>query len=179
LKVIIAENSGVCFGVKRALNLLEESAQKGENEKTTVVMLGPLIHNPRVVKEYSSKGVEVCTISTVPQNSIVVIRSHGITSFDEESLHNIDNLEVVDTTCPYVLRIHRLVEKMSSSGYVLIVLGDKDHSEVQGITSRIKGEFLVIHPNEILTEWDEIEKFIEKKQPGFCCPQAPLKPINQ
>lgn len=178
MKVIVAENSGVCFGVRRALDLLEESVKKADDEKRKAVMLGPLIHNPRVVENYAAKGVEVKDIETVPQNSIVIVRSHGITASAENTLEKIAGIDVVDTTCPYVKRIHQLVEKKSSSGYAVIVLGDRDHSEVQGITSRIRGQFIVVSPAEITEKWSEIEKFINEHNRMYCVAQTTSRPSN-
>ncbi|HSW61566.1 MAG TPA: 4-hydroxy-3-methylbut-2-enyl diphosphate reductase [bacterium] len=176
--MIVAENSGVCFGVRRALDLLEESVKKAEREKRKAVMLGPLIHNPRVVEKYAVKGVEVRDIGNIPEGCIVVVRSHGITLDAETVLQKIQGLAIVDTTCPYVQRIHQLVEKKSSGGYAVIVLGDRDHSEVQGITSRIKGDFLVVSPSEISEKWSEIEKFITYHKKIYCVAQTTSRPAN-
>ncbi|HQI05105.1 MAG TPA: 4-hydroxy-3-methylbut-2-enyl diphosphate reductase [bacterium] len=178
MKVIVAENSGVCFGVRRALDLLEESVKTAELEKRKAVMLGPLIHNPRVVEHYASIGVEVRDTENIPESCIVVVRSHGITLDAENKLGKIQGLTVVDTTCPYVKRIHQLVEKKSSGGYAVIVMGDKDHSEVQGITSRIKGHFLVVSPAEVLQKWSEVEGFITEHKKIYCVAQTTSRPAN-
>jgi 4-hydroxy-3-methylbut-2-enyl diphosphate reductase len=174
--VIVAENSGVCFGVRRALDLLEESVKTADKEKRKAVMLGPLIHNPRVVKEYASRGVDVKEIGEIPENSIVVVRSHGITVQVEELLENIAGITAVDTTCPYVKRIQQIVEKKSSDGYAVIVMGDRDHSEVQGITSRIKGPFLIVSPAETSEKWSEIETFIILHKKVYAVAQTTSRP---
>jgi 4-hydroxy-3-methylbut-2-en-1-yl diphosphate reductase len=174
--VIVAENSGVCFGVRRALDLLEESVNKADAEKRKAVMLGPLIHNPRVVEDYAERGVDVREIGEIPENSIVVVRSHGITVQVEELLENIAGISVVDTTCPYVKRIHQIVEKKSFGGYAVIILGDRDHSEVQGITSRIKGPFIVISPSEVSEKQEQIEKFISEHRKIYAAAQTTSRP---
>ncbi|MGI6395450.1 MAG: 4-hydroxy-3-methylbut-2-enyl diphosphate reductase [bacterium] len=176
MKVIVAENSGVCFGVRRALELLEKSVKSAEEEKKKAVMLGPLIHNPRVVEKYRIRGVEVKDIENIPSESVVIIRSHGITLNAEKKLNEIKGLSVVDTTCPYVQRIHKLIEKKSHDGFAVVVMGDEEHSEVRGITSRIKGGFFVVSPTEINEKWDDLEKFIAENKKIYCVAQTTTRP---
>jgi len=178
MKVIVAEYSGVCFGVRRALDLLEESVEKATENGAKVVMLGPLIHNPRVVEGYSQKGVEVTDIASVPSIGVVVVRSHGITQQVEDALYKNKDLEVVDTTCPYVKRIHQLVEKKSSQGIAIVVMGDESHSEVEGITSRIKGPYLVISPDLTRESVSGLETFLENHERVFVVAQTTSRPSS-
>ncbi len=148
-KVVVAQYAGVCFGVRRALELLEKALEEGRSQNRPVVMLGPLIHNPRVIGQYAAAGVHTVAAIDTKDNEIAVIRSHGITGEEESLLAGKKNLTIVDTTCPFVKKIHRIVREYSQKGFAVAVLGDAAHSEVQGITSRITGPYAVIHPKEI------------------------------
>lgn len=144
-EVIVAEFSGICFGVKRAISLLDRACKEDDNRK--VSMLGPLIHNPRLIEDYKAKGVDVVNIDQVFDDSVVVVRSHGITKEEADYLLSLKDVEVVDTTCPFVKKIHDIVHMKSKDGYAIVVLGDEIHSEVTGITSRIDGDYFVVSPS--------------------------------
>ena len=178
LKVLVAENSGICFGVKRAFSLLEESTEEALKIGKRVVMLGPVIHNPRVINDYARRGVNVVDIASVPENSVVVVRSHGVTAKTEQILQSIENVKIIDTTCPYVQRIHKLVAKQSAEGCAILVMGDKNHSEVEGITSRISGDFFVIHPSEFEEKEPELRDFLINHKSVFAVAQTTSRPSN-
>lgn len=178
MEVIIAEYAGICFGVRRALALLEESVETADEKNAKVVMLGPLIHNPRVVERYSKKGVDVVDVESTPEKGVVVVRSHGVTKQVEEKLSENRSLEVVDTTCPYVKRIHQLVEKKSAQGIAVVVMGDRDHSEVEGIASRISGPFLVVSPDFCKNTLEELKKFLDENDKVFVVAQTTSRPVN-
>ena len=178
MKITVADNSGVCFGVRRAFSLLEEAVENAKQSGTKVVMLGPLIHNPRVIKEYEENGVFVTGIDSVPENSCVVIRSHGITKEERAKLDKFSGITLVDTTCPYVQRIHQLVEKRSAEGFAVLIMGDREHSEVKGITSMISGDFFVIHPTEFDSKNDELQSFIKDHDKIFAVAQTTSRPAN-
>ena len=178
LKVLVAENSGICFGVKRAFSLLEESTEEALKIGKRVVMLGPVIHNPRVINDYARRGVDVVDIASVPENSVVVVRSHGVTAKTEQILQSIENVKIIDTTCPYVQRIHKLVAKQSAEGCAILVMGDKNHSEVEGITSRISGDFFVIHPSEFEEKEPELRDFLINHKSVFAVAQTTSRPSN-
>ncbi len=178
IKVLTAEYSGVCFGVRRALEILEESVCLSKAENKKVVMFGPLIHNPRVVESYLAQGVEVSDINGIKDNTIVVIRSHGIVSDDENVLKGKKNISIMDTTCPYVKRIHQLVMQRSLSGYAVIVMGDENHSEVKGITSRIKGDYIVV-PAELNSAIEmSLSKFVLSHKKIYLVAQTTSVPSN-
>jgi len=178
VKVVTAQYSGVCFGVRRALEILDSSVEQSKKENRTAVMLGPLIHNPRVVEKYGKEGVKVISLEEVCDGSIVVIRSHGITKEVEENLQNIEGITVMDTTCPYVKRIHQLVSAKSNEGFAVIIMGDKNHSEVEGITSRINGHFLVVSPELNSEIEDELTAFIKKHKSIYAVAQTTSRPVN-
>lgn len=141
-------------------------------------MLGPVIHNPRVINDYARRGVDVVDIASVPENSVVVVRSHGVTAKTEQILQSIENVKIIDTTCPYVQRIHKLVAKQSAEGCAILVMGDKNHSEVEGITSRISGDFFVIHPSEFEGKEQELRDFLKNHKTVFAVAQTTSRPSN-
>lgn len=129
-EVILARSAGFCFGVHRAVDTVYERTGM-EN----VYTYGPIIHNDEVVKDLESKGVKA--ISDVAQldgidNATVIIRSHGVSKNVYESIKT-KNYEVVDATCPFVLKIHRIVEQESKAGKQIIIIGNEKHPEVEGI----------------------------------------------
>ncbi len=144
-RVVTANRAGVCFGVKRAIALLDEAIALGAREGRPVFMLGPLIHNPRFIAQCAERGVVLADLTGIKDHSVVVIRSHGITRAEEEHLARFSDIRIVDTTCPFVHRIHTLVAERSHDGWAIVVLGDATHAEVEGFVSRIAGPYLV-HP---------------------------------
>ncbi len=127
-----AESSGFCFGVKNAVDsAFRMLSEKKEGER--LVMLGELTHNEKVVKELLDKGFELCgTAQEVPSGSRVIIRAHGVTPEQKATLLAKD-CTVVDCTCPFVAKIHKIVRKMAEEGYEVIIAGAKGHPEVEGI----------------------------------------------
>ena len=178
VKVVIAEYSGVCFGVRRALDMLESSVEQSKKEARTAVMLGPLIHNPKTVEKYNEKGVKVVALEDIEEGSIVVVRSHGITSSVEKDLLNIPGISVMDTTCPYVKRIHQLVKTKSSEGFAVIVMGNQYHSEVKGIASRIDGSHIVISPDSESVKDGLLVDFVKKHKKICLVAQTTSRPVS-
>ncbi len=133
MKITIAENSGFCFGVKRAL----EEAKKLENKKN-VYVLGKLIHNPQVVKGLEKKGIKsIENIDNLEKGSIVVVSAHGVPDKLIEKLKK-EGFDVVDSTCPLVRKVHDITKGAETGGYKVIILGDKEHTEVKGIAGNLK-----------------------------------------
>ena len=178
MKITVADNSGVCFGVRRAFSLLEDAVTNAKTSRKKVVMLGPIIHNPRVIAQYAEKGVEVTDTDSIEPDTCVVIRSHGITKEERAQLDRFSGITLVDTTCPYVQRIHQLVEKRSAEGFAVLIMGDREHSEVRGITSKITGDFFVIHPSEFDTKYGELFSFIMPHDKIFAVAQTTSRPAN-
>ena len=132
MEVIVAKTAGFCFGVKRAVEKVYE--QIGKTEKP-IYTYGPIIHNEQVVGDLQEKGVEV--IDTLEElrtirDAVVVIRSHGVGK-DVYDILKENGVEIVDATCPYVKKIHRIVEKQTAEGRRVLIVGSEDHPEVQGI----------------------------------------------
>ena len=146
MEVIVARNSGFCFGVKRAVDSVYEQLEKGGR----IYTYGPIIHNEQVVAELEEKGVRV--INSIEElksveDGIVIIRSHGV-SKEIYELIKVQGLKIVDATCPFVRKIHRIVADESSKGRHIVVIGTRTHPEVEGIVSRVKGAVTVIENTE-------------------------------
>ena len=159
MKVKVAETAGFCFGVKRAVNKVYELI---DTEQKPIFTLGPIIHNEGVVADLEARGVHVIVEADLDspddtlQNGTVVIRSHGVGKSIYDKLKE-KNISYVDVTCPFVLKIHRIVEKESLAGNHIIIIGDKDHPEVQGICGWCQGPYTVIKNQE------EAEAFVPPK----------------
>ena len=161
MKVLIGKNSGFCFGVKRAVDKVYEQT-KTEGKK--IYTYGPIIHNEEVVKDLEEKGVVVINDKDELANThegCVVIRSHGV-SKDIYELIEQNHLECVDATCPFVKRIHNIVEKESANGRKIIIIGNDGHPEVEGIKGWSKTPACVIESK------DEAEKFTTDKDEKLC-----------
>ena len=130
MRVVLAENAGTCFGVQRALDLAEEVAGRGEPAST----LGPIIHNPRVVGELAARGVAPVEEPKDVETHTVVVRSHGVLPEVREAL-DARGLDVVDATCPYVLRAQRSAERLAREGRLVVVVGEAGHPEVEGLVA--------------------------------------------
>jgi len=129
--VVVADNAGYCFGVKRAIQIVENAASKHE----IVYSLGPIIHNPQVVDRLSKIGVvTVNDIDEIPENSVVLVRSHGVIKENYEIAKK-KNLVLFDATCPFVKKPQKYVEKLSEEGYRTVVVGKPNHPEVVGLVS--------------------------------------------
>lgn len=130
--VEVAKNAGFCFGVKRAVDLVFGEAKKQDGP---VYTYGPIINNEEVVKELEDYDVRVIKqveeVQSLEEGKII-IRSHGVSREIQERLND-SKLEVIDATCPFVKRIHKYVEEYSKKGYTIIIIGNKEHPEVQGI----------------------------------------------
>ena len=134
MKVTLAKSAGFCFGVKRAV---ETVYQEIEQAKTPIYTFGPIIHNEEVVADLEQKGVIVINsvedLKDRPKGT-VIIRAHGVEQRVNEEIRGL-GFEVVDATCPFVLKIHRLVEKYSKEDYHVVIIGNETHPEVIGIKS--------------------------------------------
>ena len=143
MKVKVAKTAGFCFGVQRAVDKVYELIDSCPDRLFT---LGPIIHNEEVVNDLEKKGVRVASeeeLKTLPEGSTVVIRSHGVGKKVYDQLEEC-GLSYVDVTCPFVLKIHRIVEKESKAGSHIVIIGDSDHPEVVGICGWCIGPYTVI-----------------------------------
>lgn len=130
MKIILAKQAGFCFGVKRATQMAFEAA--GKDQKTYT--LGPIIHSPQVVGKLADLGIRALDSLDGLEHGTIIIRSHGVELKDIKEAQQ-KNLEIVDATCPFVKKAQEHVKSLSEAGYGVVVVGDADHPEVQGIVS--------------------------------------------
>lgn len=146
MEVIVAGSAGFCFGVQRAVDTVYSEAEKGES----IYTFGPIIHNKEVVADLEKKGVKVIDdtgqLEKIGEGAIV-IRSHGV-SKETESILGASSLRVVDATCPFVKKIHQIVEHDSMAGNHIVVIGSRNHPEVAGIIGWCRSDACVIENKE-------------------------------
>ena len=155
MSVNIAKSAGFCFGVKRAVDNVYD-AIKNNNDTKKIYTFGPIIHNEEVVKDLESKGVTV--IESKEQlkaldEGIVVIRSHGV----EKEIYDIiqeKGLEIIDATCPFVKKIHKIVMEEQKKGRFIIIIGNDNHPEVEGIKGWMKSDYAVVSCEEDIEKID-------------------------
>jgi 4-hydroxy-3-methylbut-2-enyl diphosphate reductase len=129
----------VCYGVERALKLAQEAGSSGGPVHT----LGPLIHNPQAVEALRLAGVETAESPEQVSEGTVIIRSHGVDPAIIEAARARD-LEVIDATCPHVSKAHEAARALKRSGYTVVIVGEADHPEVEGIMAHAGGSALVV-----------------------------------
>ena len=160
MEVILAKSSGFCFGVKRAVDKVYE--QIGENKK--IYTYGPIIHNEEVVKDLEDKGVHVLDskeeLEELKEGSVVV-RSHGVPKEIYDIIEN-KGLGCIDATCPFVKRIHNIVQKESENGRKIIIIGNDGHPEVEGIKGWSNS------PATVIESVEEAENFTAKENEKLC-----------
>ena len=143
MEIRLAKSYGFCFGVKRAIEIAEESKD--------AVTMGPLIHNKEEINRLK-ENFSVTTandMSEIGDEKRIIIRTHGITKDDLATLQN-SNKEIIDATCPFVTKPQEIVEKMSGDGYKIVIFGDENHPEVKGVRSYAKnGALVVLDPKEL------------------------------
>lgn len=145
-KVTTAKSAGFCFGVKRAVDMVYDEANKGER----VYTLGPIIHNQQVVEDLEKKGVKVIDSVNDINNgydATVIIRSHGVPEKVIKALRE-KNVNIVDATCPFVLKIHKIVKEASQNGKTIVIIGSDNHPEVEGIKGWCVNEPVVLESVE-------------------------------
>ena len=157
MEVRLAKSAGFCFGVKRAVDKVYEQIQTGK----TIYTYGPIIHNEEVVSDLEQKGVQViedkeALLKLIEEWSnlyqenaggAVIVRSHGVPKEIQEIIEN-SPLECIDATCPFVKRIHRIVEKESLAGKHIVIVGNPGHPEVEGIMGWCSGPMSVLETEE-------------------------------
>ncbi|MCC0649597.1 4-hydroxy-3-methylbut-2-enyl diphosphate reductase [Clostridioides sp. ZZV15-6598] len=141
MNVKIAKNAGFCFGVKRAMKMAWDEVEKNDSG---IYALGPLIHNKQAVARYEQKGLKtVDEIDVIPDYENMIIRSHGVPEKVYKEAKN-KKLKIVDTTCPFVKKIHTVVSEYHNKGYEIIVIGDMKHPEVIGINGWCENSAIII-----------------------------------
>lgn len=160
MTVIVAKSAGFCFGVQRAVEQVYNQIGKDEN----IYTYGPIIHNEEVVKDLNNKGVQVIhNIDELEQidKGTIIIRSHGISKHMNDLIAS-KQMNVIDATCPFVKRIHNIVETESEKGSEIIIIGNEGHPEVEGIRGWSKT------PVTVIESMIEAENFIPKSTGKIC-----------
>ena len=144
MSVRVAASAGFCFGVDRAVGLVEQTVREGKR----AVTLGPIIHNHHVVQHFAALGVrEIASPEEVPGGSAVIIRSHGVgpAVYDEAKARG---LEVVDATCPHVKKAQLSAKELVDEGYSVVIIGEKEHPEVKSIFEWSSGKAQIIETED-------------------------------
>lgn len=143
MKVTVAKSAGFCFGVRRAVEQVYHQVKEG---KRPVYTYGPIIHNDQVVRDLEALGVRVIhaeeELDSISEGTVIV-RSHGVPRRVQEKIEA-RGLELVDATCPFVKKIHRIVMEESRKGAAVIIAGDESHPEVEGIRGWAEGPVWVV-----------------------------------
>lgn len=143
MEILLAQKAGFCFGVKRATKMAFDTAE----EKSDAFTLGPIIHSPQVVERLKELGVGMEKSLQQITKGTVILRSHGVRA--EEMQEALDKgLDVIDATCPFVRKAQEHVRFLSSEGYSVVVVGEEEHPEVQGIVSYATGPVHVVADGE-------------------------------
>lgn len=161
MEIKVAKTAGFCFGVKRAVEKAYEVADEAQNQ---VYTYGPIIHNEEVVSDLEERGVQVLETEEDLRNlqsGTVIIRSHGVPQYIYQLMEE-KGIDYVDVTCPFVLKIHRIVERESLAGRFIIIVGDAEHPEVVGIKGWCKG------PSAVIKTKDEARQFLSENHEKIC-----------
>lgn len=157
MQITVSESAGFCFGVNRAVQMVYKALEQGK----PVATLGPIIHNNDVVSDMIRRGARIIeSPSELQPDEYVVIRSHGVAREVYEEIAALGN-PVIDATCPFVKRIHDIVAQKAAEGYFILIAGDENHPEVQGIISHCAENYFVFKDEFVL------KAFFQKNEKNF------------
>lgn len=148
MKVVKTKNIGFCFGVKRAINMVLKVA---EATKDPVFTIGPIIHNPQMVRILEEKGVVPVKDAYDITNGTVVFRTHGVKKEEEEYIKQ-KGLRIIDTTCPFVKRVREHAMYLKKKGYKVVIVGNQNHPEVKSVLSYLDKDGIVLQEPVKLAE---------------------------
>lgn len=160
-KVTVAKSAGFCFGVKRAVKTVLDEAKYGERP---VFTWGPIIHNEEVVSEMEKMGVRVlddADADSLPSDGTVIIRSHGVSREIQEKMQTC-GARIVDATCPFVKKIHKIVKENSLAGRRIIIIGNPKHPEVIGIRGWTEG------PCDVVENTEDLKRLSFRNEERIC-----------
>lgn len=140
MEIRVAQNSGLCYGVKRALRI---ALKTREHKIGEVYTLGDLIHNPQVISDLRKQGIRTINALDQIQSGTIIIRSHGISPQIYSQIEQ-KNIEIVDATCPIVKKIQKLVESLAVQDDEIIIVGNREHPEIKGLIGYSRGKGLII-----------------------------------
>jgi (E)-4-hydroxy-3-methyl-but-2-enyl pyrophosphate reductase len=144
MEIFVARRSGFCYGVKRALSLVYDVLKENRGP---LYSLGPLIHNPQVIKDLEEKGLKVIDDIKQIEKGSLVIRTHGVPPKVFEEAQN-KEIKILDATCPTVRKVQQYAKSLKEEGYQVIIVGDKGHPEVSGIMGYAEEKAIVISDKE-------------------------------
>ncbi len=161
MEVIVAEHSGFCFGVKRAVKMAFNAAEQADGG--SVHTLGPLIHNPQVVGRLSEEGVhKVDSLDEITDgDGTLILRSHGVSSPQITADAEAKGLTVIDATCPFVTNAQRFAKQLVDEGYQVIMVGDRHHPETLSVAGHAGGEILITEDFDTIKKW--LNRFTKKR----------------
>ena len=165
MKITVAKTAGFCFGVNRAVETVNRLLDEGERVWT----LGPIIHNPQTLASLEARGVRIAKEPSEAREGVLVIRSHGVARAVLEEAERC-GVRCVDATCPFVSKIHRIVQQASGEGRFVLIAGNREHPEVQGIVGHCEGECFVF------SDAEELENF-SKNRADLC--KKPICVVSQ
>lgn len=153
MKIILAKSAGFCFGVNRAVTIVNNLLEEGKK----VTTLGPIIHNPHMVAELAERGVEIADTPNdlSSMDRTLVIRSHGVPQSVIDEIEQ-KGISYENATCPFVSKIHQIVKDNSREGKIILIAGDENHPEVQGIVGHCEGE------HYIFKNYEDLGKLLKK-----------------
>lgn len=138
-EIRVADEAGACYGVERALQMVESAAAEGAG---VVHTLGPLIHNPRVIFDLAARGVDAVGSPEEAAGDTLLLRTHGTVPEEEARARELCS-RVLDATCPFVKKVHLAAERLSSEGYQVVVVGEAGHPEVEATLPHAPGAVVV------------------------------------
>ncbi|MBI9098085.1 MAG: 4-hydroxy-3-methylbut-2-enyl diphosphate reductase [Spirochaetaceae bacterium] len=144
-KIIRADEMGFCMGVERAVAIVQAIADGNSDQKAAT--LGPIIHNQQIVDKFTKLGIPAIESVDDVHEGKIVIRAHGIPPEERKKLEN-KGVEVVDGTCPKVIASHKIVQKYSSQGYHIVIVGDRNHGEIKGLAGYARDFDIIESPQE-------------------------------
>lgn len=150
MKIIFAKEIGFCFGVKRALKIVEENLPK---LKKPVIMYGHLVHNEEVSKYLKKMNIQIINDLKKVEKGTLIITAHGISPIMKKKLQKKPNLDLLDTTCPLVAQVHKIVELLEKQNKEVLIFGDPNHKEILGIKGTVKGAATIFSSREELLKF--------------------------
>ena len=156
LEVILSPYTGYCFGVKRAMSLIDRAVEERPGAK--IYTLGEIIHNPQEVSRLRDRGIEpVSSLDDVEEGSFLILRAHGVhPDLIEEAERR--GIRLLDATCPFVQKSQRYVRKLADESYRVIIIGDADHPEVKSIAGHAGGDAIIVGDTESAARVPELAK---------------------
>lgn len=148
----IADEAGACYGVERALEMVQQAVK---DARASVRTLGPLIHNPRVVSSLQKQGVEVVNSASEASGSSLLLRTHGVTPEEEQRAKD-GCIDVLDATCPFVKKVHAAAELLAKQGYAVYVVGEAGHPEVEATLAHVPGAIAIDSKEDVAAHEDSI-----------------------